>query len=267
MLSGKKVIQVRTNLGRKMLLWVALSSTPRKHIEGCSFSAINVCARFYQFIVSTLYRNCLFLFNFQDRVNSLGQLSTVVTFWSAFSYFVCCSSRTDAVRVSSRCWITSLRILVLVTTTDILDWMFVHADHSGSNHCRKIQPRYGSYLLTYSMEQSPSVFQLVKKFPAFCGTRWFITAFTSVHQLSLSWANSIQSIPSHPTSWRSILMLSSHLRLGSQVVSFSQVYLPKPCIHLSSPHTFYIRRLSHSSRFDHTKNIGWGVLIITLFVM
>ena len=32
--------------------------------------------------------------------------------------------------------------------------------------------------------------------------------------LSLPWATSIQSITPHPTSWRSILILSSHLRLG-----------------------------------------------------
>jgi len=56
-------------------------------------------------------------------------------------------------------------------------------------------------------------FQLVKKFPAFHGTQRFITAFTSARHLSLSWASSIQSIPPHPTSWRSIL-LSSHLCLG-----------------------------------------------------
>ena len=56
--------------------------------------------------------------------------------------------------------------------------------------------------------------QLVKKFPAFHGTRTFITALTSVRQLSLSWASPIQSIYPHPTSWRSILILSTHLRLG-----------------------------------------------------
>ena len=37
--------------------------------------------------------------------------------------------------------------------------------------------------------------QLVKKFPAFYGTRKFITAFTSARHLSLSWARSIQSVP------------------------------------------------------------------------
>ena len=55
--------------------------------------------------------------------------------------------------------------------------------------------------------------QLVKKFPAFHRTRRFITALTSVHHLSLSWASTIQSIYPHPTSWRSILILSTHLFL------------------------------------------------------
>ena len=65
-----------------------------------------------------------------------------------------------------------------------------------------------------SFLKSQPVLQLVKKFPAFYGTRTFITAFTSARFLSLSWANSIQSTPLHPTSWKSILILSSHLRLG-----------------------------------------------------
>ena len=56
--------------------------------------------------------------------------------------------------------------------------------------------------------------QLVKKFPAFHGTRRFITALTSVRHLSLTWASPIQSIYPHPTSWRSILILSTHLCLG-----------------------------------------------------
>ena len=42
----------------------------------------------------------------------------------------------------------------------------------------------------------------------------FITALTSFRHLPLSWASPIQSIYPHPTSWRSILILSTHLRLG-----------------------------------------------------
>ena len=67
--------------------------------------------------------------------------------------------------------------------------------------------------MTYLLEKLTGL-QLVKKFPAFHGTRRFITALTSVRQLSLSWASPIQSIYPHSTSWRSILILPTHLRLG-----------------------------------------------------
>ena len=56
--------------------------------------------------------------------------------------------------------------------------------------------------------------QLVKKFPAFHGTRSCITALTNVRHLSLSWASPVQSVYPHPTSWSSIRILSTHLRLG-----------------------------------------------------
>jgi len=76
------------------------------------------------------------------------------------------------------------------------------------------------YLLTYLLIpwcrvllEKLTGLQLVKKFPAFHGTRRFITALTSVRYLSLSWVSPIQSIYPHPTSWRSILILSTHLRL------------------------------------------------------
>ena len=49
-----------------------------------------------------------------------------------------------------------------------------------------------------------------------------------------AWNISIQSIPSHPTSRRSILILSSYLRLGFPGGSVPQVSLPKLCMHLSS---------------------------------
>ena len=78
-----------------------------------------------------------------------------------------------------------------------------------------------TYLLTYLLTpwcrvllEKLTGLQLVKKFPAFHGTRRFITALTSVRHLSLSWAGPIQSIYPHPTCWRSTLILSTHLRLG-----------------------------------------------------
>ena len=78
--------------------------------------------------------------------------------------------------------------------------------------------------------------QLVKKFPAFHGTRRFITALTSLRHLSLSWASQIQSIYPHPTSWRSVLILSTHLRLGLPSGLFPSGFPQKtPYTPLSSP--------------------------------
>ena len=71
---------------------------------------------------------------------------------------------------------------------------------------------YSTYLLTPWCRVLPE--QLVKKFPAIHGTRRFITALTGVRHLSLSWACPIQSTWPHHTSWRSILILSTHLGLG-----------------------------------------------------
>ena len=79
------------------------------------------------------------------------------------------------------------------------------------------------HLLTYLLLLAPwcrvlleklTGLQLVKKFPAFYGTRRFITALTNVRHLSLSWTSPIQSTYPHPTSWRSIPILFTHLRLG-----------------------------------------------------
>ena len=78
-------------------------------------------------------------------------------------------------------------------------------------------PKRIEYLLTpwcRVLLEKLSGLQLVKKFPVFHGTPRFITALTSVRHLSLSWASPIQSIYPHPTSWRSVLILSTHLRLG-----------------------------------------------------
>ena len=79
--------------------------------------------------------------------------------------------------------------------------------------CASYDAHLATTNLTPSLEKITGL-QLVKKFPTFHGTRLFITALTSVRQLSLSWASPIQSIYLHPTSWRSILILSTHLSLG-----------------------------------------------------
>ena len=79
--------------------------------------------------------------------------------------------------------------------------------------------------------------QLVKKFPAFHGTRRFITTLTSVRHLSLSWASPIQSIYPHPTSWRSILILFTHLLLGLPSGLLPSCF-PTKTLYTPSPHPY-----------------------------
>ena len=132
--------------------------------------------------------------------------------------------------------------------------------------------------------------QLVKKSPEFYGTRRFITALTSVRHLSLSWASPIQSTCPHRTSWRSIIILSSHLRLGLTSGSFPPVFpprlytppllthtrhMPKPISFFSilSPAQYWVRSTDHlapryviSSIFPVTSSfLGPNILLNTIF--
>ena len=129
-----------------------------------------------------------------------------------------------------------------------------------------LQPlSWGYYLLTpwyRVLLEKLTGLQLVKKFPAFHGTRRFITALSSFRHMYLSWASPIQSIYPHPTSRISILILSTHLRLGLPSFSFPPVSPPRP---YTPPLLTYKRHVfspSHSSPFYHPHNIGLGVQII-----
>ena len=104
-----------------------------------------------------------------------------------------------------------------------------------------------------------SGWQLVNKFPALYGTRRFITAFTSARYLFVSWAKSIQSIPPHGTSWRSILVLSFHLRLGLPSGLFPSGFPTKTLYMPQCSHTRYMPRPSNFSRFYNTQVIWWEV--------
>ena len=126
-----------------------------------------------------------------------------------------------------------------------------------------VSPLY-IYILTYLLTPLCRVLlekltglQLVKKFPAFYATRRFITALTSVRHLSLPRASPFQSTYPHPTSCRSILILSTHLRLGLPSGLFPSGFPTKT---LYAPplltHTRHMPSPSHSSRFYHPHNIG-----------
>jgi hypothetical protein len=115
--------------------------------------------------------------------------------------------------------------------------LFVNLQHNGISHSALA-------LLTHSTEQSPS---------------WEANRFVASQEIPQVLLNpkvhygiqncsppvSILSQPNpvhtpHPTSWRSILILSSHLSLDLSSGLFPHVFPPKPHTHLSPPHTGYM---------------------------
>ena len=108
------------------------------------------------------------------------------------------------------------------------------------NECFVEQHYLLTYLLTYSNLQSSSWeanrFTASQEIPR-------ISRNPKVHyrthkrHLSLSWASPIQSIYPHPTSWRSILTLSTHPRLGLPSGLLPSGF-PTKTLYAPSPHPF-----------------------------
>ena len=131
-----------------------------------------------------------------------------------------------------------------------------------------------TYLLTYLLAPWSTVLlekltgvQLVKKFPAFYWTRRSITAVTTAHNLSiLSQLDPLHTLTSHFLKiYLNIILPSTP---GSPKWSLSLRFSHQNPVYASLlPHTLYMFRPSHSSRFYHPKNIWWGVQIIKLLIM
>jgi hypothetical protein len=107
--------------------------------------------------------------------------------------------------------------------------------------------------------------QLLKNFPAFYGTRRFITVFTRALHWSLSWARSIQSIHlilsktyfntvHPPTSWTSLWSLSFKLSHQYPI-----------CIPLR-PLSCYMLCSSHHPWLDHSNYYTWRRVQVTKFI-
>ena len=118
------------------------------------------------------------------------------------------------------------------------------------------------------ISQKVTGFQLVKKYPAFYGIRRFITAYRRARHVSVSWARVIQSMSPHPTSWRSVAVLSSCLDLG-----ISSCFLP-PVLHIKTLHavcggvwqhwarsvSWYTVSATQSARTDLRSKLGGGAV-------
>jgi len=121
-------------------------------------------------------------------------------------------------------------------------------------------------VFTYSMEQSPSWkanrFSASQQIPPIL---WNPKVHYRVYKYPPLVSIVSQLNPVHaplPTSWKSILILTSHLRLGHSSGLFPSGFPTKTMYTpLLSPHTCYIPRQSHSSRFVYRNNFWWGVQI------
>jgi hypothetical protein len=120
-------------------------------------------------------------------------------------------------------------------------------------------------------ELSPSweapLVQLLNNFPTLYGPWRFITVFTRAIHWSLSWARRIQSIPPHPTSLRSILILSCHLHLV--LISLLPSGIPPELyMHSSSSSSLCVLHVlpSHPPCLDHSNYIWRKVQVMKLLI-
>jgi hypothetical protein len=77
---------------------------------------------------------------------------------------------------------------------------------------------YITYLLSWALLEKPPIVQLLKNFPAFYGTRRYITVFTRALHWSLSWTRSTQSIRSHPIS-----LIVSYILIAQNYIRYNNV--------------------------------------------
>ena len=134
--------------------------------------------------------------------------------------------------------------------------------------CIRICP--ACVLLTYSKEQRSSweakQFSASQEIPCILCNMEVHDRITHARHLSLSWACSIQSIPPHPTSWRFILILSSHLRLGLPSGLFSSnfstqiLYMPllSP-IHATCPVSLILNFITQRILVEEYRSLSYSV--------
>jgi hypothetical protein len=129
-----------------------------------------------------------------------------------------------------------------------------------------------TYLLTYSMEQSPSWeanrFATSQEIPRIL---WNPKVRYRIHNCPPPESIMSQPNPFHTPTWQ---FLKIHLNIilpstpGSPQWSLSFRFPHRNPVHASPlPRPSYMSRPSHSSRFYHPHNSGWGVQIMKLLII
>jgi hypothetical protein len=121
----------------------------------------------------------------------------------------------------------------------------IHISHKITHYA---QTRHGT------PRQWPRAFIVrpLDSFPAFHGTRRFNTEFTRALRLFLFLARPIQSTSPHPTSPRSILILSTQLRLGLSSSILSSGFFTNNLYAFLFSHSCYMACPSHSPRLYYS---------------
>ena len=165
----------------------------------------------------------------------------------------CTLARSEHVRVCEISVWCTISVCTVKNTWWWTEELSEHVEIYSTNKLKKlVQLTYLHTLWIRVLLEKLTALQLVKKFLVFHGTRRFITALTSVRHLSLSWASPIQSIYPNPTSWRSILILSTHLRLGLPSGLLPSGF-PTKNLYTHSPHPYapHAQPISFFSILNH----------------
>jgi hypothetical protein len=112
---------------------------------------------------------------------------------------------------------------------------------------------------TWALHEKPPIVQLLKNFPAFYGTRKFITVLTRALHCTLSWARSIQSIPSY--------LSNIHFNIFHAPTAWSSQWSLLAFLHSSATHSCYMPCSSHPPWLDHS-NYTWSrVQVMKLLII
>ena len=114
--------------------------------------------------------------------------------------------------------------------------------------------------------EKPALLQLVRIFPKYYGTRWFITVYTPPPVPFLSQANSGRTLTNDVFKIHSNIIVPSMPRSSKRSLSFRFSHQISICTS-PVPHTCYMPRPPHSSWFHHPINIRWGIKIMTFLNM